>query len=464
MYKNLLLCILSLSAVTLNAQTSQVTVKIKHAGLQKRSPLLRSILAAQSPSYKTTASHQRLQARSMYVTDLTSLNLADSNFYWYSNARGSKFNFNDMYFNDNGDEMLLLHDSTINLTDNGSGVELSSATSVTYTSSNKPTVSTTHRNIGGSLQPQSRSTYTYDGAGNLSSTAFLQWSVSKNAWDTLSKEVHAYNSGNKKTSTISSFNMGSGLINSSKMDITYDGSGNVQQVVYSNWQATTWVPSSRETFTYYPSNKLQKMLSEEYDSGNWIGEEIDSFGYNSTDFYTYNLTKVWNADSSRWDDESKEIRHLNSSSLPDTIYYYEADSLGNLEQNYKTIWSYNSNNDPIQTLALAEVFGIPLTVMMMNFYYETYWDLAVKNAANASNYRVYPNPVNDLLNIDLGKQQDGVITAQIVNVTGQVIIKTDFINPSRIQLPMTSLRAGNYVLLLTDQNGNKLYSQTLNKQ
>ncbi|NQY08759.1 MAG: T9SS type A sorting domain-containing protein [Flavobacteriales bacterium] len=64
--------------------------------------------------------------------------------------------------------------------------------------------------------------------------------------------------------------------------------------------------------------------------------------------------------------------------------------------------------------------------------------------ASSIQINIYPNPVNDILNISLTQNSTG--TLQLVDVSGKTILKDSFRNKTEIQLNLSGFAAGMYVL------------------
>ena len=65
---------------------------------------------------------------------------------------------------------------------------------------------------------------------------------------------------------------------------------------------------------------------------------------------------------------------------------------------------------------------------------------------------IYPNPANDILNID-GITKGTKI--QIIDITGRVLLKWVADN-NAVMLNINSLTAGNYIISITDPSGNRI--------
>ncbi len=78
---------------------------------------------------------------------------------------------------------------------------------------------------------------------------------------------------------------------------------------------------------------------------------------------------------------------------------------------------------------------------------------SVKNV-NKGTVRVYPNPSNGIVSLDWGVVMDKV-NVDVVNITGQVMLHEEVRNQSQHNSNLSSLPSGDYLITLTDQDGNK---------
>jgi outer membrane protein assembly factor BamB len=72
---------------------------------------------------------------------------------------------------------------------------------------------------------------------------------------------------------------------------------------------------------------------------------------------------------------------------------------------------------------------------------------------------VYPNPANDVLNIELGIEENS--TLRIFNVTGQ-LLRTEVLSSDKTQITIDDLKPGLYLIQIN--NGDEVYSSKLLKK
>ncbi|MGN6478116.1 MAG: T9SS type A sorting domain-containing protein, partial [Flavipsychrobacter sp.] len=464
MNKTFLLFSLSLATMAANAQQTpaqQSVNTLRQLMRPHRSQNVSKLLHAQSASAKTTSSNERLASYAIYQFDGSGMNIADSSKYWYSNPRGSEFDFTDMYYDDFSDAPKVQSDSFVNYHTGGNGFDLGNGSISTYNAAGKldTKLILVSNPPGTPLANNAQFFFDYDASGNIITKYILGWNGT--SFDSASKVVYTYNAANKVL-TYTLYQKVSGIWSpTGKSENTYDVSGNLTQSLYYSYSGPVPDTSGRTLFTYYANNKLQTQTEEDYDgAGSFVPSTLDSFGYNGTDFYTFDETRDWNADSSRWEKSNMEVRHLNAVNLPDTIYLYGVDSATNdYVVNFKTAWKYNANNNPVETIGIFDLMGNMIDILHYYYYYEARWDLGVADVGKNSSFTVYPNPANNELNIKSRQAISGNVVAQVVNNLGQVVMQTMLAGSDNMKLSLAALQPGNYHLSLTDARGNKVMTQ-----
>ena len=76
----------------------------------------------------------------------------------------------------------------------------------------------------------------------------------------------------------------------------------------------------------------------------------------------------------------------------------------------------------------------------------TYSPIVSLNFNNKSDWKIYPNPVNEVISFDPGKQQDGLF--QIIDFQGNVVIQQQFHAKEKSQINISQLPNGIYCFCL----------------
>ncbi len=139
-----------------------------------------------------------------------------------------------------------------------------------------------------------------------------------------------------------------------------------------------------------------------------------------------------------------------------------------------TIWGDDSSTEEVENIATGEIFQLRLWSSSEEKEFTLDYDLnsdieykkdgvAIINAlrkvtiAETINFSIYPNPVNNMVNVDVYSQEESSMTISIYNQLGVKVIQLEDSKLEEgqnvIQLDMTNLHNGLYHIILTDQSG-----------
>jgi len=71
--------------------------------------------------------------------------------------------------------------------------------------------------------------------------------------------------------------------------------------------------------------------------------------------------------------------------------------------------------------------------------------------------KLYPNPVQNSLNIDFGKEIKSGVTIEILDISGRLIISQNFENGNKAVINTAPLSQGTYLLKLSSQDGSQVF-------
>jgi hypothetical protein len=219
----------------------------------------------------------------------------------------------------------------------------------------------------------------------------------------------------------------------------------------------------RARFSYNANNQLiETMLEENMGSNTYILNQKDSLVYlPNVDYpvseyymeYINNTLEFGNA----------FIKTIGPDGKPTTITVQE------LEINQSTpMWlnaalgtyTYNSYQNPTSIL-LTNAENIEETATI-EFKYEEYDDVSVKEVNTLTGVSVYPNPTEDQLFISIKNLDNSTVTElKIIDLNGKVILKQEH-KASTQEISLRPLPTGIYLLQIN--NGAKLYQQKILKQ
>ncbi len=164
--------------------------------------------------------------------------------------------------------------------------------------------------------------------------------------------------------------------------------------------------------------------------------------------------------------EDVEILLFNSNG--DIIAYTFSDSSGNFQ--------FNDVQNGLLSV-IGEITGYFFEESLISFNgLDTINNLVLKienkkitgiNSEEAINYQnsitLYPNPVNDLLRLDFNQQDFSELTISITDITGKTVLLKECKTGSDLNLNVSSLYKGVYLLCIYDSNNRMLASKKLVK-
>ncbi|MCD6063587.1 MAG: hypothetical protein K0R82_1498 [Flavipsychrobacter sp.] len=446
----LFLTLATLSFSALAQQPYKFTAPGRHF-----SPNVRQALAKQRPAtaQKTTAAHERVSGFSVYVFNGSGMDVQDSSNYFYSNARGSVFNANELFINE--DNILL--DSATYFVDNGSGIEFDRAQKGFYDNANRRT-SLIELRQGATSTPENfrDRRAVYNSNGDLAIEYVLGWNSGTNAWDSLSRKHFAYDTQNQLIAD--SIYVYSSAQFMGKSEYTLDANGNQLQWNFYQWQSGNWVPTVREIHTYDALSNLRTNTSQRYNTTTtaWVNSSFDTFAYNNSHVYHFTESQVWDTVAAVWVNSSQEFRTLNASAdrvLTQDMKQWD-ESTTSWQDASVIDWTYNAMGNPTQGIITVDFGGSPMEVANINLFYEVYDDLNVAGIQHKQNsLTVYPNPAMNTINLKWAKAVSNA-GISLTNMAGQQVYRTSQpLNGTSASLHVDHLPAGTYLLNITNDSG-----------
>jgi hypothetical protein len=247
--------------------------------------------------------------------------------------------------------------------------------------------------------------------------------------------TYHYNAQGKADTIITAFGSGSGFEPQDKSVISYTSSGKIQKISAYIWNSTT------SQYQLYGK---------------------DSFAYaNSADYFTFWEFSYFDQTGTRVDG-SKIIKYPGANSLPDSVTMLILNN-NTWEEDVTLHYTYNGFNNPATITATID--GAP-EEGIVTFYYETYEDgiSGIDPIANNKDFRVYPNPFSNSINIDWKGKQQSNVTIRLTNIVGQEVYKTAMkLTSGKNAVSIPALNSGNYILLIQDADGKSWSSKMVKK-
>lgn len=321
--------------------------------------------------------------------------------------------------------------------------------------------------------------FTYDEYGNCIVKETYERNSPNDTYKLIGKEECTYTDNALPEAIIESELPDGGLelIFLSKKEYTYNELGDVADYHRYRWetQINSWVLWDRGVYIYDENNKLQEIANQEWYSnveGNWVNIWKEKYYYNTNGFTELYEYYEWDEQIGDWQIYSKKEHSLDDfgnsiemidyewSEETDTILYgmkfivdYDTEfQLTNVYQPYSVIefidyfmklYFFN----PFKIIEVAvwdQEANQWLSVYRFRFdYSEPYVRTTVKELA-AISVAMYPNPANNFLWINIGKE--GSVESEIFDVTGKLIMKAKVNSFSKIDV--SSLKSGMYIISL----------------
>lgn len=301
----------------------------------------------------------------------------------------------------------------------------------------------------------------------VSNTIFLH---PASTWDTSGVRYFTYNGSGQLTQD-SLFTYISGVKSPDKKYVyTYDVSGRPASVASYAWNSTgsSWFHDLNYDMSYYGTGNLQSILISE-DTGTGMFPAIkDSLGYTAPYSYFTSYSEFQYTDTGRIQDAAIK-KHIGSNGFPDSVntielvYFYTGSGVIAQDIYFSDYYYYNSHNNPVAWLEYINFGSGYRYNSLENYFYEPL--TAVANVAAQYGVTIYPNPASDIVNLKLSTAAIGKnITISITNTLGQLVKTQSAVAQNNMQVSISDLAPGTYLIYVRETNGDLWRIQKLVKQ
>jgi hypothetical protein len=276
--------------------------------------------------------------------------------------------------------------------------------------------------------------------------------------DSAFKQFFSYNSSDKLIAdSVYELHLGVWRI-AAKSSYSYDGAGNLTQINhYANETDISFllplVQQSKYVNTYDASNRLITVLTSIYD-GTTLGEYVkDTFGYSGTLTY-HNSWKQHQFDGihGTWWPQYYMSKHI-TAGKPDTIYHKGWDSIAHSWVPIsKDIMSYNADSNPDTMLNFEwnwTSYSITPDYTTV-YYYDTFTipsPPALTHIPAKASMKVFPNPATDNIYIAIeGVTSPSSLIISIYNLNGQIMSRQSVAGTAHYDISVAHLSPGVYWL------------------
>ena len=288
--------------------------------------------------------------------------------------------------------------------------------------------------------------YTNNGSGNPTEMLTYLWDTYNLEWILMFKDTYTYN-GLWVTEILTEMWMVTQWINNSKTEYSYDGSGNIIEILDIAWDFMTnvWV-NVRITNRTYVNDLITEELIKLWENGDWVNEYNSFWTYNGGTHYTEVLQKIWN--NGQWLNYTRGtptynanwnvVEHLgeewqNAAWVNDILQLHTYDGNSNLTEIITQDWETNAWVNQMKMVYTYTGVGI--------------FEFSKSDDSNI-NLNNYPNPFISETTISFKISENYNVQLEIFDLAGKKV--TTLLN--------SELIPGNYSVIWngTNDSGNKL--------
>ncbi len=273
--------------------------------------------------------------------------------------------------------------------------------------------------------------YTYNGQ---LVTEILTQEYSNGQWNDIQKQTFSYDAQEHVTEYITQSYTNGQWVNMHRQTRTYTAAGYEDVITDYTWGNNGWEYESRKTYTYNNLDFPLSIIDQDYDNGQWVNDDKEEFQYDANNDLSADIDYNW--DNGAWEPESKlEVNHdttvtYNQLLLPEKeLGIIRPDVSFRHKINDGDIFSYNNT-----THTWARVANISM------YYSNRQLDVAQQQATYSP--ELYPNPVEDILYLNTGKEP--VEHIKIYSLSGRLWKQAD--GKALETVNVKDLPAGIYIL------------------
>lgn len=345
------------------------------------------------------------------------------------------------------------------------------------------------KTIGNTTDSTQKKIWIYDEYDQIYEHAIYAWN---DGWEISDgyKNLNTYDLEGRKIESIYQWYSNGDWLNNAKNEIAYNIDGEQSQIVTYEWENDDWVPSYKTTdFIWHNWDKLQV---ESYTYLEWVANWVETTRYSFT--YTgdnyIKISEVFEDDI--WKFHQRKIYTISNMEEITTYEVFENDewvynikvsitysefgdrtefkieswenNSWEIESHSKYILTYNEINELIEKIKQVW-FDVNMTWLNLerNIYSDyQYFELGISELEEDIDFRLYPNPVNEIMNIDLSDISTKEYNVHVFNILGQEVYNDQF-GMNNIKVDIQGLPDGLYVVQI-ELDGNKVISKKFIKQ
>ncbi|MGC1471352.1 MAG: T9SS type A sorting domain-containing protein [Psychroserpens sp.] len=303
--------------------------------------------------------------------------------------------------------------------------------------------------------PEGQTTYqfykVYNEINNIVSSEGQSWDAQNSAWLNEAKVGYQYNASNAINFTdIQYYNQDLMVYEDiSRQYITYEGD-NVTMTIDQEYDTvlSEWQNKDRYTYIYNSQNLLETIHEYQWNtvSSMWEVTIRNTFMYDTNDLLVETLIEYESNNS--WIETKRIYRTYIGLLEVEVLNTFWNLSIGEWENSTKELSTYDSNGN--KTIFIIEDWNPSNSTWNLDYKEEYTYEEAVSLSVadvNKMTIKMYPNPVKDIINIELNDNDLSKKTISIYGIDGKLLMSTfSKPNDNLIQLNLEALKSGIYFL------------------
>ncbi len=319
----------------------------------------------------------------------------------------------------------------------------------------------TYNTFSGAFSNTSKFLYWYNTNNSADYTIYQTWGGS--SWTNVNRTKYDY-SGTALSTTTYQHWFGADFFTDSIKNSFYNTANLIKQETFQDSAAGAFVNTKKYDYTYDTAHAtmVASVTKSNYSGSGYTPSWNYQYTYDAAGNRTQSIYSVWNTTTSAWDAKYLHSYSMfTSSHLPQVDEYYTYDTAGGGTWKHTTYFTYAYNSHDQMTSMTGESYnalGFPEYAYgdpMARYYYESY-TVGVNDVAAANGeVNIFPNPAQNLININLKWNNAQAFTVSIFNMNGAIVRQWNVASTAAYttSIPTESLATGTYVVRISGAEG-----------
>lgn len=241
------------------------------------------------------------------------------------------------------------------------------------------------------------------------------------------------------------------------MNFSYDANNNLISRIDTQANITPfyWYGRQKLDFQYNSANQFVSYTVLNPSNGLWVNKDRFEYTYNGS-----NIAEIkhysWNG--AEWEVKGRQVMSYdtNNNLAKDEWQYWDVVT-ASYKSGWRKVWTYNMHNQPISYY--SETFepstgnwAAAADDFLYRYYYQSYIPASVDPLDGTSALRLYPQPANNLINVELPAQA-GNTSVSILDAQGRTVKYQQVEATGKIAIDVSGLVNGVYFLRTHNKQG-----------